>query len=438
MSDAVLLPLVLAVLPAVAPPAPEATRLTVARAVALAVENAPEVAIARAEAAAASSAVTEASSPRRLQAYLLTTPGYSTGIPLSVAGEVPAAVGARVRMTLYNPFGRGDELAASADSAAAEGTLAAARVDAARRAAAACARLSADEARVSAASRGLEAREAIASRVRALGREGRATDVDVERAALEAARARQRLFAAESDRDLDRYELARLAGLPAGAIPAVVDDPSDAIPDPEAGDTAARAVVRDPRLRALFEESQDLSRSARLLAQTFKPSVDAEARYAFVPRGFGYDKYYLNFQENVASIGVSVVLPVLTGGRETAQAARARARVEQVEAERRLREDELAREAHEADARLERSRLEAGLARRAVALGDAGLTQARALAREGRGDADAVERGLLELSDAEEKLAVARREESEARLAVHVLRGHLLEALGVEPAADSR
>src|SRR5262249_51038985 len=156
-------------------------------------------------------------------------------------------------------------------------------------------------------------------------------------------------------------------------------DPADAIPDPGAGDTADRALARDPKLRALSQESDALSRSARLLGQTFKPSVNAEARYAFVPKGFGYDKYYLNFQENVASVGASVVLPVLTGGRETAQAARARARVEQVEAERRLREDELSRDARTADARLERARLELGIARRAIALGDAGIAQARAL-----------------------------------------------------------
>ena len=433
MSDPFFLPVVLALLPAVAPP-PEATRLTVARAVALAVESAPEVSIARAASSAAASSVLEASSPRRPQAYLLTTPGYSTGLPLSVAGEVPAAVGARVAMTLYDPFGRGDELAAAAQAAVAEGAVAAARVEAARRAAGACARLSADEARVAAASKGLEARETMASRVRALAREGRATDIDVERAALEAARSRQRLLAAESDRDLDRYELARLTGLPAGAIPAIVDDPADAIPDPDAGDTAERALARDPKLHALSQEADDLSRSARLLSQRFKPAVNAEARYAFVPRGFGYEKYYLNFQENVASIGVSVVLPVLTGGREAAQAAKARARVEQVEAERRLREDELSREARTAEARLERARLEVGIARRAVALGDAGVSQARALNREGRGGADSVEQGLLELSDAEDRLAAAEREDAEARLAVHVLRGDLLESLRLEPA----
>ena len=436
MNDVLLLPLLFAASTTLAPAAPEAARLTVGRAVALALDHAPEIAIARAGAEAASSAVLEASSPRRPQAYVLTTPGYSTGVPLSVAGEVPAAVGARVRVTLYDPFGRGDELAAGAEAAAAQGALAAAREDVARRAAAACARLSADEARVAAASRALEARETLASRARALAREGRLTDVDVERAALDSARARQRLFAAESDRDLDRYELARLTGLPAGSIPALADDASEAVPEPEGEDTASRALARDPRLSALALEADALSRSARLLSQTFKPAVNAEARYAYVPRGFGYDKYYLNFQENVASVGVSVVLPLLTGGREAAQAARARARSEQVEAERRLREEDLAREARTADARRERAGLEAGIARRAVSLAEAELAQARALAREGRGEADGVERRLLELSEAEDKLALALREQVETRLSVHALRGELLSALGL-PAASA-
>ncbi|MGE5278622.1 MAG: TolC family protein [Acidobacteriota bacterium] len=434
MSEGLFLALLLATAPGAAGAAFEMPRLTVRRAVELALERAPEVAVARAASEEAAAGARVVASERNPQFFVNTTPGWSTGVPLAVAGEVPAAVGARARILLYDPTERGEELQGQARALAFEGALADARSEVARRTVEACARLSADEARAASARRSLSAREAMAARERALTREGRRTELDVERAALEEARARQRLYAAESDRDLDRYELARLVGLPAGAALSLADDPQEAVEDPQPGDSASLAVARDRQLKALTEQSDALGRSAKLLAQVFKPSVNAEARYAFIPRGFGYDKYYLNFQENVASVGVSIVLPVLTGGRESARAAQSRARLEQVEAQRRLRESEVAQQAREAEARLARSGLEAGLARRAVSLAEEALSQAQALAREGRGEADGVERAQLALSEAEEDRARALREQAEARLRLLALRGELLSALGLEPA----
>jgi len=440
MSDVLLLTVLLALgsTPprASAPPqAPDATTLTVRRAVALALGRAPEIAVAQAAADEAAGSVRDSESSRKPRFSVNSTPGYSTGLPLSVAGEVPSAAGARLSMTLYDPYATSDTLEAQAEASAAQGAVDQARADVARRTAAVCARLSADEARAASARRRVEAREAISLQDRALAREGRRTDLDVERTALEEARARQKLYAAESDRDLDRHELALLTGYPAGTALEISGDPAEAVPSPDTDGTADRAVARDPKWKALGRQADALSRSAKLLAQTFKPSVNAEARYAYVPRGFGYDKYYLSFQENVASVGVSVVLPLLTGGHEAAQEARSRARLEQVLAERSLREADLTQAARQAEARLAQAGLETGIARRAAAIAGEGLAQARAIAREGRGEADGVARAQLALSDAEEDLARARRDEIDARLQLLALRGELLSTFGVEAAA---
>ena len=219
--------------------------------------------------------------------------------------------------------------------------------------------------------------------------------------------------------------------MPAGSPVALRDDPEQVVPEPEPVDAVALALGRDQQLKALGEEAEALSQSAKFLTRAFKPSINAEARYAYVPAAFGYDKYYLNFQENVASVGVSVVLPVLTGGRESAQAAQSRARVEQAEAQRTLRGSDLTRQVREAEARHARAALDAGLARRSVALSAEALAQAQALRREGRGDADGVERAELALSDSEDELARARREQVDARLHLLSLEGELLPALGV-------
>ncbi len=440
MSDVLLLTVLLAVAPARAsaqPQTPDATTLTVRRAVALALARAPEIAAAQAAADAAAGSVRDTESLRKPRLSLNSTPGYSTGLPLSVAGEVPSAVGARLSMALYDPYSASDTLEAQADASAAQGAVDQARADVARRTAAVCARLAADETRAASARRRVEAREAISLQERALAREGRRTDLDVERAGLEEARARQKVYAAESDRDLDRHELALLTGYSPGTALTISGDPAEAVPPPDTDGTADRAIARDPRWRALGQQADALSRSAKLLAQTFKPSVNAEARYAYVPRGFGYDKYYLSFQENVASVGVSVVLPLLTGGHEAAQEARSRARLEQVLAERSLREADLTQAARQAEARLAQASLETGIARRSAAIAEESLAQARALAREGRGEADGVARAELALSDAEDELAHARRDELDARLQLLALRGELLATFGAEasPAA---
>lgn len=417
-------------------PSPEARALTVREAVRLALERAPEIAVAESAARQAGAAVEEAGSIRHPQLYLNSTPGYSTGLPLAVAGEVPAAAGASARMTLYDAGSKSEELNARAQAASLFAALYEARADVVRRTVTACAKLSADTQRVAGARRRLEAREAIARRQRSLFREGRVTELDADRAALDEARARQKLDAALSDLDLDRHELARLAGLPAGTPIAVLQDPAGAVPPPGTGDAVAAALARDAQLKALGEEADALGRSAKLLEQTFKPTVNAEARYAYIPRGFGYDKYYLSYKENVASFGVSIVLPVFTGGRDSARAAQSRARLARVEAQRRVREEDLAQEVRTAEAASERLRLESGLARRGAALAAEALRQARALAREGRAEADAADQAELALVDAEEDAARSAREEVEARLHLLALKGELLQAFdaGPEPA----
>lgn len=419
-------------------PAPEPRVLTVREAVQFALERAPEVAVAQSAALAAAAAADEAGSVRRPQLYLNSTPGYSVGLPLAVAGEAPSALGASLRMTLYDAGRWSEGLEAGARAAGAQAALEDARAEVVRRTVAACAKLRADVERAAGARRRVDARESIARREGSLFREGRVTALDAERAALEEARARQKLDAVLSDIDLDRHELNRLVGWPAETAVAVMEDASGILPAPPVEGILAAARSRDARLRGFALEVDALGRSVRLLSRTLQPMVNAEARYAFVPRGFGYEKYYLAYKENVASVGVSLVLPILTGGRDSARAAQSRARLSHVEAERRVREDDLAQEVETAESVAERSRLEAALARRGVALAQESLLQARALLREGRGEANAVEQAELALVDAEEDALRASQDQVVTRLRLLALGGGLLPAFAAEGEPSNR
>ena len=157
----------------------------------------------------------------------------------------------------------------------------------------------------------------------------------------------------------------------------------------------------------------------------FKPLVQLDARYSYVPPGFNYAKYFLNFSSNVAAAGLSVVVPVLTGGRETARAFRARARASRLEAEGKAREEELAVEARRADAALGPAALDVSVARRARALGEEAVREARVLEAEGRGDPDGVPRAEIELAGAEDEVSRAEEALVVARLRLLALRGEL-------------
>jgi outer membrane protein TolC len=430
------LALCLVAAPAAAAPPPEARTLSVREAVRLALDRAPEIAVAESFSREAEAAADEAASALRPRLALNTTPGYSVGLPLSLAGEIPSAFGARLGMTLYDVTLKGEALEARARAAETTAALAEARSEVVRRTVAACSKLQTDTERAAAERKRVEAREAMTRRARALLREGRATELEADRAGLDEARARQKLDAALSDLELDRFELARLVGLPAGTPIAVSDDPAGVLPQPAAGENLSLAMANDAALKSLAEQADALVRSARLLDQLFKPAVNAEVRYAFVPKAFGYDKYYLSYQENVASVGVSIVLPVWTGGRESARATQSRARLAHVEAERRVREGELASQVLAAEAASERAHLELSLARRGASLSEEGLRQAQELAREGRGGPDAVELAQIVLVESQEEALSAAREDIETRLKLLRLTGGLAAAFEVGSAGS--
>ena len=78
--------------------------LTLKRAAERALARAPEVAVARAqvdEAAAGARAAKAAFAP---QAFATTTPGYSNGLPVAVAGRVPSVFGVELHQKRVNKF----------------------------------------------------------------------------------------------------------------------------------------------------------------------------------------------------------------------------------------------------------------------------------------------------------------------------------------------
>ena len=406
-------------------PAQNAEPVTLRSAVAAALARSPGVAAAAAahdESAAGARLARDAFHP---EASLVATPGYASGIPVFVAGQVPAAAGIDLRQTLYDPSARSDALAAEAAGAARSGDVDAARSDTARAVVALYARCRTDRAVADAAARRIEAAQALAGHAEALRREGRQTDLDVERASLALARARQKALDAASDADLDLRELKLSIGISPAREIVLVDDPAAVLPV-EAPDRDA-AIEADPALRALERQAEILDAVRQARARPLAPVVAAEAQYWRLSER--YSKYYLSFKADDWSVGVAVALPVFSGGRLAEERARSESAWRRAAEQARDRREALGLQLARAEAAAVRAESSAALARRARGVAEGALSAAEALAREGRGDADAPLLRREELADADDALADAGRAVAAARADFLAAANRLLPAL---------
>lgn len=428
-----LFPALASVLPA-SGQTPPAGPLTLRRAAELALARAPEAASARAQAAEADADARAASARFAPQAFATTTPGYSSGLPVAVAGRVPSVFGVEVHQTLYDPAHRAEALEARARAEAFEGASARSGASTARALVLSYGRNWSDRRRIENARRDLEAREAVLRRVAALAREGRRTDLETERVGLEVARAKQALANREAEWDLDRLELAWLVDAPRGELIQAAEDPLAALPEPAPGDHLAAARTADPELAALDRQTSALERAATLQKRAWLPVVQAEGQYMRLSDYNNFDQYFVKFKSNDWAVGISVAVPLWTGGRLRHGQTAADARVEKIRADRRGRERDLELAVRRAEADLSRARADFQLSSRALAAAREGLRVAQALAAEGRGEADGVDLGEIAVAKAEDERAEAGQGLLAARARLLELRGELPAALlGVKP-----
>jgi outer membrane protein TolC len=416
----------------VAAPAPEP--LTLRRAVELALARAPGLAAARAareEGAASADLAKDAFQP---SAYFSTTPGYTYGLPTLVAGQVPALFAVELLQPVYDRTRRSAALQAEASASALDASLVQSCRATMEAAVGAYARSYLDSTRVDAARRRLDAAEAIARRVTALFEEGRRSELEVEQATLEAARARQKLLNAESDRDLGELELKRLIGWPGSAPLRLAGDPDAVVPELAAGENLAAVRAADPELASLEREVALLGRSVHLESTRWSPTVVASASYRRLAKFNNYDDYYLNFTPDSVAVGVSIALPLWTGGRFEDARRQARARFDRAEAELRTREGDLEMAVRRAEAAVARSMAERSLSRRARGIADRTRSAEELLVREGRSELVDLDEREMALADADDEAARANLESLLERVRLLSLRGELGPALlGSEP-----
>ena len=157
--------------------------------------------------------------------------------------------------------------------------------------------------------------------------------------------------------------------------------------------------------------------------KSWLPVIHAEAQYLRLANYNNFDQYFVKFRKDDWAAGVSIVVPLWTGGRLTHEQTAAAARLESVRAQRRGREGDLELSVRRAETDLARARAQLDLATRGVAVARDGARVAQDLAAEGRGDPDDVDLRAIALARAEDERAQA----SQGLLAA---RAHLLQLTG--------
>ncbi len=334
-------------------------------------------------------------------ASVSTTPGYASGLPTAVLGQLPAIGTIEAHRLLYDPSAHVERLSAAADVDAAVARLEARRREVAQSVGELYGRLVAGDAIITSAQRRVAANETIASRTEALEKEGRARTLDVDRATLQLATARRHEAQARARQALDRTRYSSLVG-DAWSPPSQTSPPESVARDAAAenGDVAA-ALAADSALRAFDARIDTLQRALVAVASFWQPSVAAQVQYSRLFDRFG--RYYNNFTPNDLSIGASITLPLWTGGRRAAKSARVAAQLEQLKAEREARRAQLELAIREATADASEARADSELARRSQVVAQEGLRIAEELARVGRGDANDVPAAQIALADAEDE-----------------------------------
>jgi len=369
----------------------------------------------------------------RPSASISASPGYASGLPTPVLGEVPAIATVEAHKIFYDTSAKAQQLGAEADVDAAQSRLADQRRQVAQSTAEVYARVEADRMRIADAQQRVSAYQTISSRVEALAKEGRARDIDVNRATLQGASAQRALLQAQSRLELDQLRLDRMAGehvevgapsdgAPAGGAPAV-GAPALAGPSPaEAGaPSLQRALANDPQLRSLDKRIatlQDMLGSERRL---FKPTVAGQIQYSRLYDRYG--RFYNNFKPDDFSAAATITLPVFTSGRRTAALARVNAQLQELTATRDARRTELEMSVREAETDYEQAVAERDLAERSLSVAQEGLRIAEQLSAEGRGEANDVPLAQIALAEAQDDVADATAHFAIARARLMIVRG---------------
>jgi outer membrane protein len=398
--------------------------LTLKEALALAVQRSPQ--IAEAVARERSAAWQAEGAHARFQPNLFTGGGaqYTSGFPLAPGVNLPALFDLAYSQPLFNPSARADARSADARAEAQRLSMAQVRASVIQRTASLYLELVAIR-------RSLERQASAASGADQLvdatvdqQSEGRALRIDVLRARLAVARARQQVVDLDGRAAVIEQQLREATGIDLGQPLRIRFEDLPQAPDRTVDTLVAAAEVNSPALRVVEAERRASQEHLAGQRQGYWPSVDLVGNYSVLGRFNNYDEFFRAFQRNNVNVGVQASLPIISA---TSRASTALARSELLEADAsvRARREELALNVRRAAQQLRGSVAKREVADLEVQVAEENVRVLRERAAEGRAAQADLAKAQLDAAAAWTAFFMAEYERQQADLQIRTETGDL-------------
>jgi len=305
--------------------------MTLKQAVDLALVQNPDLLMAKLEEQKAALGVTAVREPLAPRVYAGSGLAYTYGFPVSLDGAAPSILQARAERSLYNAPSR--LLAAQAKEqvrSAAAGSQDA-REEIALRTAVLFLELEKAVRGRRSLMRQVESFAHVEAAVRLRIAEGKELSIEGKRAAVNLARARQKLIGLEGEIASRSRTLAGVLGLPPGEMiePAMEDRAEPELPESE---TAAveKALKENGQLRRLESDAAAQALAAKASRARRLPTVNLVAQYSLLGKFNNYEDFFRRFQRHNAQIGASIAVPLWANPQDEAVAAQADVEVRRI------------------------------------------------------------------------------------------------------------
>jgi outer membrane protein len=317
----------------------EVRTMTLREAVDRALKENPDLVIARLDLLKSQYAVKISKDPFVPKVFGGSGAAWTSGYPASINGQPPSIFEARADMSIFNRPQAYTVAQARENARGAEIDVSHQQDEAAYRTAALYLDVQQTAQILEVGRRQVASLEKVQESVRARVAEGRELEIQSKRAALNVARARQRVESLDTDLETAERNLAVVLGFGAEDRIRTTTDKNTALPDvPETEDAATEmALENNKEIRLLQSRMQAKTleikgyRSARL------PQVGLVAQYNLLAEYNFQDFFATRFQRNNGQLGAFFTIPLLVGsapkayiGQDEAELAKLRAQAEQV------------------------------------------------------------------------------------------------------------
>ncbi|MBI3664116.1 MAG: TolC family protein [Acidobacteria bacterium] len=359
-------------------------KLTLKRAVELAVQNSGEVKLARARLDVAERAAGASHSVFLPNLYTGSGAAYTNGFPLGA----PQVFHVSYVQTVFDPVLRGQYRASEARAEIQRLEADRVRDAVILRAASSYLELAKVRHSLRLLRQERESATKIAGVTRERAREGFELDVEVTRAELTAARIEQRILQLEGREDALENDLRSLTGAPAGRRFEVEAEDLPPQPEQPTAELVSLAVANSLDLKQAEFERRAREHVLKGERGGYLPTVDFVGQYGIFTRFNNYDDFYRRFERHNVTIGIQARIPIFASRTNSAvNLARSELTAAEIEARQRrgVLEADVQRQARQArtlDAEREVARLELKLAQENVRVLQAQFDEGRANLRD--------------------------------------------------------